>query len=119
MYRDFQNRIFGFSLIIALTLQLGIANGQNSDTTISGKIRQLIFEGNPVRYEYSLVTETGKTYQISGPESLVKYVNRVVSLSGILEGSWFKVISRIDIVDNLTASTIPPPTHRRSRPTSP
>jgi hypothetical protein len=110
VYREFQNKIFGFCLIIVLALQLGIANGQNSDTTISGKIRQLIFEGNPVRYEYSLVTETGRSYQLSGSKSLVKYVNQVVSLSGILEGSWFKVISRIEIVDNVASSTIPPPT---------
>ena len=110
MYRDFQNKIFGFCLIIVLTLQLGIANGQNGDTTIRGKIRQLIFEGNPVLYEYSLVTGTGKSYRLSGSDSLAKYVNRVVSLSGILSGSWFKVISRIEIVDNVTALTIPPPT---------
>lgn len=110
MRSDFQNKIFGFCLIIVSTLQLGIAGGQNSDTTIIGKIEQLIFEENPVRYEFALVTETGKRYRLSNSESLPKYVNRRVSISGTLDGFWFKVISSIAIVDNGTEWPIPPPT---------
>lgn len=86
------------------------SNAQSNGISTTGTIRQIVIEGDPVRYEYVFETEGGKRhYQLAGTEDFSKYVNHRVRLSGREDGGWQTVQGKITDL-SVPELTLPPPT---------
>jgi hypothetical protein len=107
MHHTFQMKLMCFCFVIVSILGIGLVNGQNTHSLTVGTIEQIIVEGNPVRYEYVLAAKDGNRYQISTSQPLTNYINRKVSLSGILDGSRLNVNGNIKIVEEADAPLSP------------
>lgn len=107
MHHTFQMKLMCFCFVIVSILGVGLVNGQNTHSLTVGTIEQIIVEGNPVRYEYVLAAKDGNRYQISTSQPLTNYINRKVSLSGILDGSRLNVNGNIKIVEEADAPLSP------------
>jgi len=107
MHYTFQMKIICFCFVIVSILGAGLANGQNTHTSKKGTIEQIIVEGNPVRYEYVLAAEDGNRYRISTSQPLTNYINRKVSLSGILAGNRLDVSGNIKVIEEADAPLSP------------
>jgi hypothetical protein len=109
MFKKITKLLFCFACLLFI-FGNQTADGQKTDVSVIGFVRQIIFEENPVRYEYFLISEDGKPYRLSNSGSLANYVNRRVSLSGEITSNLLNVKGSVRVLDENRTLTTPPPT---------